>query len=370
VGRSSGGRATVAPDPDDGPAPSLTLRELGWRADFEEQVTDAERVYVPARVAGVWRRSIDVLFQGGDAELHLGGRWFQGAPGARPTVGDWVLLDRDRNAVIRLLDRTSLLQRRAAGRTHVLQPMAANVDVLFVVTACNEEFNVARLERYLALALAAGVQPVLVLTKSDVAEHPAEFADAAAGLMANVPVELVDARDAATLAGVRAWCGVGRTVALFGSSGVGKSTLVNSLAGRDVQRIGAARDTDAKGRHTTTHRSLHVLPAGGMLLDSPGMRELTLADVEAGLTALFSDIVEFAAQCRFGDCRHEAEPDCAVQAAIASGALDPRRLASFRKLQAADAAGPGTPPEPRPSGAWSPSRRQPGARKSRVARKP
>jgi len=333
VGRSSGGRPTGAPDPDDAPARSPTLVELGWRDDFAGQVTGAERAFVPARVAGVWRRSISVLFSGGETELHLGGRWFQGAASERPAIGDWVLLEPDRSAVVRILDRTSLLQRRAAGRGHTLQPMAANVDVLFVVTSCNEEFNVARLERYLALALAAGVQPVLVLTKSDTASDPADFARAASGLLQDVPVELVDARDPATLDAVRAWCGVGRTVALFGSSGVGKSTLVNSLAGSDVQRTGAARAADAKGRHTTTHRSLHVLPDGGLLVDSPGMRELTLADVDAGLAVLFNDVIELAAQCRFGDCRHEAEPGCAVRAAIASGALDSRRLASFRKLR-------------------------------------
>jgi ribosome biogenesis GTPase len=187
--------------------------------------------------------------------------------------------------------------------------------------------------------------------------------------MESVPVELVDARDPATLRGVRAWCRVGRTVALFGSSGVGKSTLVNSLAERTVQRTGAVRELDAKGRHTTTHRSLHALPEGGLLLDSPGMRELTLADVDAGINELFSDVVELAAQCRFGDCRHETEPGCAVQAAIADGALDPRRLASFRKLGAADSGQPVAAPAPRAVKTSGSSRPRSGARKPRVARK-
>jgi ribosome biogenesis GTPase len=255
----------------------------------------------------------------------------------RPTIGDWVLLAPDRGTVVRLLDRKSLLLRRAVARTHELQPMAANVDTMFLVTSCNEEFNVARMERYLALALEAGVQPVVVLTKADEAPSPQDFMRAAAGLMRDVPVELVDARDPDTLRGVRRWCAEGQTVALLGSSGVGKSTLVNSLAGAAVQQTRAIRAADAKGRHTTTHRSLHLLPDGGLLVDNPGMRELTLADVESGLERLFADVAELAAQCRFGDCRHEAEPGCAVQAAIAAGELDPRRLDSYRKLGAAGA---------------------------------
>jgi len=319
-------------------AGALSLARLGWQPFFSDQVTDAERDCVPARVFGVRRRSLMVVYEGGEAELHLGGRWFQLPPEERPTIGDWLLLDEDHGSIVRMLERKSLLKRRAAGRNHELQAMAANVDTMFLVTSCNEEFNRSRVERYLALALEAGVRPVVVITKADQSDAPAEYAEVAAALMRELAVELVDARDAATLAGVRAWCGAGQTVALLGSSGVGKSTLVNSLSGLQVQDTGAIREADAKGRHTTTHRSLHVLPDGGLLVDNPGMRELTLGDVEQGVAELFADIEELSATCRFGNCSHEVEPGCAVQAALAAGTLDPRRLESYRKLGQKDPA--------------------------------
>jgi len=319
------------------PSGALTLARLGWQPCFADQITEAERNCVPARIFGVRRRSLTVVFEGGEVVLPLAGRWFLTPPQERPTIGDWLLLDVDRVTIHRLLARKSLLVRRAAGRAHELQPMAANVDTMFLVTSCNEEFNRSRVERYLALALEAGVRPVVVLTKADLAGTPADFADATAALMRDLAVEVVDARDPATLAGVRAWCGPGQTVALLGSSGVGKSTLVNSLAGADLQAIGAIRAADAKGRHTTTHRSLHVLPDGGLLVDNPGMRELTLGDVEQGVAALFTDVAELAAACRFANCRHEVEPGCAVLTAIAAGTLDARRFDSYRKLGQPDA---------------------------------
>lgn len=315
-----------------GRAPERSLAALGWRSEFADQILDTERDCVPARVFGVGARSATVVFEGGEAELPLGGRWFQGDALERPTVGDWVLLSPDRRTVLRVLVRHGLLARRAAGRNHELQPIAANVDVMFLVSSCNEEFNPARIERYLALALEARVQPVLVLTKADTAPDPGAYARAAAALLRDLPVLLVDARDPASLAAVRAWCRPGTTVALLGSSGVGKSTLVNSLAGADLQSTGPIRAADAKGRHTTTRRSLHVLPGGGLLVDNPGMRELTLGDADAGLRAVFADIETLAGGCRFADCRHLAEPGCAVQAAIAAGTLDPDRLARYRKL--------------------------------------
>jgi ribosome biogenesis GTPase len=315
------------------PAASRTLPQLGWSPFFDRQLTDRERAHGRVgRVFAVLRHGVTVVFEGGSAEVAVGGRWFQGDPEARPTIGDWVVLDPRQDTLVRVLTRKSLLKRLAPGREHEVQLMAANVDTMFLVTACNEEFNPSRLERYLALALEAGVVPVVVLTKADLAGHPGVFVDAVRTLKRDLPVELVNATDPATLEGVRAWCRPGQTVALLGSSGVGKSTLVNSLSGHAVQLTRAAREADAKGRHTTTQRSLHVLPDGGLLVDNPGLRELSLAEVESGAAQLFDDVEALAAACRFRDCRHEAEPGCAVRAAVEAGELDPRRLASYRKL--------------------------------------
>lgn len=315
------------------PEPTLTLHQLGWGGFFDRQLSDEERRSgVPARVSAVHRKGVTVVYEGGTLEAPLGGRWFQLEPEARPAIGDWVLLDPGPPDIHRLLERRSLLKRVPPGRERDIQLMAANVDTVFLVTSCNEEFNPSRLERYLALALDAGVEPVVVLTKSDLAEDTRQFVSRVRALKRDLAVEAVDARDPATLTGVRAWCTPGRTVALLGSSGVGKSTLVNSLAGNEMQRTREIREDDGKGRHTTTGRSLHLLPDGGLLVDNPGMRELSLADVDLSAGTLFEDIDALAQQCRFRDCRHEAEPGCAVRAAAESGDLDPRRLESYRKL--------------------------------------
>jgi len=322
-----------------GPPTTLTLLQLGWSDFFADQITEAERGRdVPGRVFIVQRSGITVAFPGGSVELPMGGRWFQLEADRRPTVGDWVLLDADRRSILRLLERRSVLRRVPAGREREVQLLAANVDTMFVVTSCNDEFNLSRIERYLALALDAGVEPVVVLTKADLAEEPDRYEQAVRTLKQGLAVERVDARAGATLADVRAYCRPGRTVVLLGSSGVGKSTLVNALSGSQVQLTQAVREDDAKGRHTTTHRSLHVLPDGGLLVDNPGMRELNLADVDVTAAAVFDDVDKLARACRFRDCRHQAEPGCAVRAAIEAGSLDPRRLDSYRKLASEESA--------------------------------
>lgn len=311
-----------------------SLRQLGWGAFFQTQIGGDHRAeLIPARVVAVQRSGLTLVFEGGRVDIPLSGRWFQRPPEQRPTIGDWVLLNRQRNSIERLLERKSLLKRVASGKTGDVQLLAANVDTMFLVSSCNEDFNPARIERYLALALEAGVKPVVVLTKRDQVADPDAFADAVRALKSNLEVELVDARDVATLAGVRIWCGEGQTVALLGSSGVGKSTLVNTLSGAQVQLTQDIREDDGKGRHTTTHRSLHLLPQGGLVVDNPGMRELSLTEAVEGVQTLFADIDDVADGCRFRNCQHLREPGCAVQAAIAAGELDPRRLDSYRKLQ-------------------------------------
>jgi ribosome biogenesis GTPase len=309
------------------------MGQLGWSSFFAQQLGDQEHeTCQPGRVFAVQRNGITVTFEGGCVEVPVGGRWFQLEPEARPTIGDWLLLDAACQSILRVLERKSLLKRVPPGRERDIQLLAANVDTMFLVSSCNDEFNPSRLERYLALAVDAGVEPVVVLTKADLADEPLTFVDTVRALKRDLAVEVVDARHDASLAGVRAWCRPGQTVALLGSSGVGKSTLVNSLSGAQVQLTREARDDDAKGRHTTTQRSLHVLPDGGLLVDNPGMRELSLADVNLTAGALFDDVDALAQQCRFRDCRHEAEPGCAVREALQGGKLDPRRLESYRKL--------------------------------------
>ena len=313
---------------------SLTaLAELGWRGDFQSQLSleDIETA-LPVRVMAVHRGAIDVTGIAGTTRLPPTGP-LRDEPVA---VGDWLLVDRIGGRPIRRLERMSLFKRRAAGTGRAEQVIAANVGTLFVVTSCNRDFNPARLERYLALAEEARVTPVIVLTKRDLAEDAETYRRRAERMRAGVLVEPVDGRDPGSVATLSVWCGPGQTVALLGSSGVGKSTLVNTLTGITDLATAGIREDDARGRHTTTSRAMHRLPAGGWLLDTPGMRELQLVDVSDGIEAVFGDIADLARDCRFRDCGHDGEPGCAVQAAIADGRLDPDRLRRYRKLVAED----------------------------------
>jgi len=313
-----------------------TLAELGWTPFFQQQLHAAGlEDAIPARVAAIQRTHVVLLHAEGVSDTPLGGRWFQLEPEQRPAVGDWVLASVTDKSIRQVLERKSLLKRLSPQGD--IQLIGANVDVLFLVTSCNADFNLRRLERYLALAHEAGVVPVLVLTKSDLAQAPERYLEQARALGAELPVELVNALDPGGLSALEAWCAPGQTVALLGSSGVGKSTLVNSLSGSQVQLTREIREEDAKGRHTTTHRSLHLLPSGALLLDSPGIRELAVADAEGGVAATFDDIESLAAQCRFSDCAHDSEPGCAVQRAIADGAILADRLASYHKLKREEA---------------------------------
>ncbi len=309
---------------------TLTLNSLGWRTHFQVQL-DPDQLSTPARVMNVHRGRVDVASEKGIASVEMSGQ--NAIVGL--AVGDWVLLDESGSKVLVRLDPFGIFQRRAAGTSGEIQTIAANVDTLFVVTSANRDFNVARLERYLAIAHDAGAFPVIVITKADLADSPEDFVSDAAKLSPGLLVELLDARDAEQVAVLGDWCGQGQTVALLGSSGVGKSTVINTLAGID-QHTSAAREDDQRGRHTTTSRSMHRLPNGGWLIDTPGMRELQLVDVGDALDDVFSDIAALTGACRFADCGHATEPGCAVQAAIEHDELDPDRLRRYQKLQAED----------------------------------
>jgi ribosome biogenesis GTPase len=313
-----------------------TLVELGWKPFFSTQITAEESARCsPVRVMAVHRGKIAIA--GEELEQLIPPHIADAeAEECHPAVGDWLMVDRETLRPTRILPRANLFKRRAAGHARRLQLIAANVDTLFIVASCNQDFNVARLERYLVLAREVGVHPIVVLTKADLTDTPETFAQAARGLQPGLQVETVNARDAGSVASLAAWCGLGETVALLGSSGVGKSTLVNTLRGSDSIATQAVREDDGKGRHTTTVREMHRLDQGGWLLDTPGMRELQLSDAATGLAEVFDDIMMMAQQCRFSNCTHEVEPGCMVQAALAEGTLTTTRLERWRKLAAED----------------------------------
>lgn len=299
-----------------------TLSDLGWSDHFAQQLTD-EAVGEPARVTAVNRGSVDALSLAGPVHLAIPDSAGDYA------VGDWVLSNGI--SAVRRLERTTEISRRAAGEVSSRQLIAANVDTLAIVTSCNADFNPARLERYLAMTAMAGCLPLIVLTKSDQSTDPQDYCKRAMALSPAVTALAIDARDPDEVARLTAWCGPGQTLALVGSSGVGKTTIQNALTGiHDVTQD--IREDDAKGRHTTTARALRPTLAGGWLIDTPGMRELRLTDAAEGIGAVFADFEDHAARCKFTDCQHESEPGCAIQSAIAEGMLDADRLRRWQKL--------------------------------------
>lgn len=307
-----------------------SLSQLGWRPHFQAQLVDLPEG-VPVRVLAVQRDRVMTLGADGVHEVELN----KSAAAMSLTVGDWVLADPGSGMIQKKLEPFSVFKRRAAGTATELQFIAANVDTLFIVTSANRDFNVARLERYLAIAHDAGAFPVVVITKADLTDEAEGFVREASQLSPGLLVESLNALDPREVTVLRPWCESGQTVALLGSSGVGKSTIVNTLSGAE-QHTSGVREDDQRGRHTTTSRSMHKLADGGWLIDTPGMRELQLVDVGDALDEVFTDVVKLAEQCRFTDCEHESEPGCAVQAAIESGDLDPERLLRYRKLVSED----------------------------------
>jgi len=318
----------------------LELQSLGWNSRFEiDFQPHAAQALVPARVIAGQRDLCTVLGPSGEMLAEVSGRYRSEAQRRAdfPVVGDWVAIaprpEEGRATIHALLPRSTSFMRKAAGEPVEEQVLAANIDIPLIVMALDHDFNIRRLERYITLAWSSGVQPVVVLNKADLcdelAERTAEARDAAIG----VPVLDVSAETGAGVDAVAALLGPGKTAALMGSSGVGKSTLINRLLGVHRMATGGVREDDSRGRHTTTHREMVILPGGALLIDNPGMREVGLWGDEEDLDAAFSDIEERARDCRFSDCRHGAEPGCAVRAALEDGSITEARYESWRKLQ-------------------------------------
>ncbi|HEX2974077.1 MAG TPA: ribosome small subunit-dependent GTPase A, partial [Tepidisphaeraceae bacterium] len=254
-----------------------------------------------------------------------------------PAVGDWVAIEprpQERTATIHaVLPRKSQFSRKVAGTVTDEQIVAANVETIFLVIGLDGDFNVRRLERYLTPAWDSGANPVILLSKADVSDEVAARIAEVESIAMGVPVHAISAVEHRGLDALEAYLKSGQTVALLGSSGVGKSTLINALLGSEHQRVQSVSDHQSRGRHTTTHRELILLPTGGILIDTPGMRELQLWDDSQSLSSTFDDIEQLAQQCRFRDCQHNSEPGCAVQRALEQGQLDPGRYENYRKLQ-------------------------------------
>ena len=329
------------------------LQAIGWPLATDDEVLPEVPEWREAMAAHPQARPVRVVAQHRSGYIVADGPEITGfaveslpewqrprfPPEQRPAVGDWVLIEGEapKAKIVMLLPRRSAIKRGAAGEHYKQQLIAANVDTVFVVCGLDADFNPRRIERYLLLVRGGGAEPVVVLTKADLAD--AADARIAPGAVAAIEeldakgfaVLAVNARDAASVAKLAPWLQPGRTVVLVGSSGAGKSTLTNSLLGTQRMKTAEVRESDDRGRHTTTHRALIPLPSGACLIDTPGMRELKPTG-EEDVAENFSDVEAIAAQCKFRDCSHDREPGCAVRAAIEAGTLDPQRYANYVKL--------------------------------------
>lgn len=316
------------------------LTAYGWSDRLQNAFAPhAAQGLVAARIIVQQRGGYRLITDTGEIDARASGALMKAtAEAGRPAAGDWVAVEPrpgETTALVRhVLPRSTAFVRKASGPRGGAQVVAANVDVAFLVTSLNADLNLRRLERYLATTYESGAQPVIVLTKADLAPDADERAAGVQAIAFGAPVLVVSARTGQGMDAFADHLAAGRTAVLLGTSGAGKSTLVNALAGQARMAVGLIREDDARGRHTTTHRELVLLPSGGLILDTPGMRELGLWDAEAGLSTAFEDVEALARQCRFTDCGHTTEPGCAIRAALEAGDLPEIRLQAYEKLQA------------------------------------
>lgn len=316
------------------------LEAFGWNGFFEAcfQSYNEPDTY-PARVTVEHGQTYRLYTAFGELTAEVSGRLRHQSMSREdmPAVGDWVVIrprfEEGRATIHHVLPRRSRFARKAAGLRTEEQIVGANIDTAFVVTSVNNDFNPRRIERYLATTWDSGASPVIVLSKADLCDDIEAKLYEVEKVALGVPVHVVSVLRDESIAELNQYFSFGKTVAMIGSSGVGKSTLINRLVGNDIQKVREIRVSDDRGKHTTTHRELILLPQGGLVLDTPGMRELQFWDAGMGLRETFDDIESLAAECNFGDCSHGNEPYCAVRKAIENGTLDPARFDSYKKLQ-------------------------------------
>lgn len=310
-----------------------------WNTILSQLSQDQEVIQKlsPARVIAQFSHSYKIMTLSGEHSAGVTGKFEFNAVNRSdyPAVGDWIMVEmlpnEARSVIHSLLPRKTYMVRKAAGNTMEDQIIGANMDYLFIVNALNQDFNLRKIERYLIAAWESGAQPVVLLTKTDLCEEPSKFAAEVKNAAPGVPVHLISALEGFGKDELSPYLLPGRTIAITGSSGVGKSTLLNWLAENEKQRVQGIREDDARGRHTTTHRELFLLPSGALIMDTPGMRELQLWDSQEGWEQAFSDIEELAGHCRYKDCKHEQDQGCAIIGALNDGSLDAKRYANYKK---------------------------------------
>jgi ribosome biogenesis GTPase len=310
------------------------LRSLGWDAFFGPAFREYAASHEPGRVSTVTKTGCKVYTKAGEINARIPGKLRK--DGLLPAVGDWVALSKDDSgtyAVQAILPRKSKISRKDAGRVTGEQVIATNVDTAFIVTSLNKDLNLRRLERYLAVARQSAVEPVIVLNKADVCPNVEGSMNDVRSIAPGVPIFAISAIQNTGLEQLAPYMKEGKTIVLLGSSGVGKSTIINALEGYGRQKVGDIREDDSRGRHTTTARELIIMESGGVIIDNPGMRELQLWDATDGIAETFRDIEELSRQCKFSDCQHETEPGCAIKRAIKEGILPEARFESYQKLQ-------------------------------------